>query len=282
MTISFFVVPQSVREKRHLVGPDSTDTLRGVRYLKAPAVLAAVRAHGHHPVPMWKVLNALALSEKGYGLRPVFRPERRAKRLAYWRAARELIRVKLLFRHRGWLSTKPFAVIPKQRKPRITYLRRPRTRTIIHKTSAKNPGSKGLIAEKITQSADPWLGWVPAVAWLVAKRPRHYLPKFVGKINGEKIRRGSAVRLPSGETRYVQAMVGGEIIVRPHADSAGYFEVFPVAGVVRVKNPAAVLLGGLHRGTRERPSAAKAASARLNGLMPCRPGRHRGRPRKGS
>jgi len=45
------------------------------------------------------------------------------------------------------------------------------------------------------------------------------------------------------------------------------------------RHHSAIILGSLKAGKKERPSEAKANAARRNGLMPCRAGLRRGRPR---
>ena len=136
-----FVESQEDWEKRQLVGLGSTDPLGGVKNVRSPAVLAAVLEYGGRPAPMWKIINKLAKAKKGMGLRPIFRTERRWDRMAYWRAARELIGVQLLFRQRGWLSTSPIPRTPRPRKARPAAPRSSRVRRPAVGPTAKKPGS---------------------------------------------------------------------------------------------------------------------------------------------
>jgi len=305
-------VPQAV-----LPEPAPTSTynspLRGVQNVRAPLVLDAVRAYGGKPAPMWKVFNSLAMVEKRTGHRPIYRPERRWTRLAYWRAARQLIGVGLLYRHRGLISTAPIAFKPKLRMPRPTYKRVRNFKTPVVAANAENDGSNGtdpLVGQTMqapqakltsvksdvyynqitkapveeTQSARPSLEQIRAAASLIAMRPRprrrRKLSKFTGWFQGERIRRWSLFELPTGETLPAMIVRRGYVYVkRPEGAPGPFLERLRASEVQLVKNPAAVLLGKLKFGKKERASAVKAASARLNGCKPCRPGRKRGRPK---
>jgi hypothetical protein len=359
-----FVESQEDWAKRQMVGPGSTAPLRGVKNVRAPAVMAAVLEYGGRPAPMWKILNKLAKAKKRMGLRPVFRIERRWDRLAYWRATRELIGVKLLYRHRSWLSTSPIPCTPRPWKARPAAPRSNRVQIPDIAPTAENPGSKSSQAAKSTQSARPrpevataaaglvaeqnsgfrpkpkpakylsssvgrsicqtagsngvatlrtggGAGGQPiqnklvsansvvgvgspktqsarspaeevsAAARLIAKRPRPWKRKWTGVLHGERIRRRSLVRVPGGDVLPLYTVLRGKVYIVAPESSGRRFTRYNAGEVQRIKNPAAVVLGGLKRGVTEVKSAAKAAAARANGCQPPRPGsRPRGRPRR--
>lgn len=112
-------------------------------------------------------------------------------------------------------------------------------------------------------------------------RPRRRDRKFSGRIGSHRVHQGRLVRLADGRTGQVERAIRGLVVVRiPDLDAvAGYREVVVRADDLElVRDPAAVLLGGLKRGVTERPSPRKRRTARKNGKRPCRPGRRRGRP----
>ncbi len=134
-----------------------------------------------------------------------------------------------------------------------------------------------------TQSAGPTAEQVSAAASLIAMRPRPRKRKWTGILHGERIRRRSLVRVPSGKVLPAYVVRRGKVLVIAPGGDDRVVGMFHSIDVVRVKNPEAVLLGSLKRGVRERPSAAKAEVARRNGCLPPRPGsRPRGRPRRGA
>ena len=64
-------------------------------------------------------------------------------------------------------------------------------------------------------------------------------------------------------------------------DDGTFLHVYmPTEAVVLWKHPAAVALGALKRGVKERKSTLKAATARANGSKPAGIGKVRGRPGK--
>jgi hypothetical protein len=230
--------------------------LRGVLHLRAPLVMAAVPAT--RTIPMWQTINRLAAEAL-----PEDYDQRKFYRLSYWRAVQQLLKVKLLFRHRGLIARQPIAYRP---KPRLCIVRR----NSIKKTA--------IATVKKTQSAQPSPAIVSAAAHLIAIRPRK--PRTIGVFHGESVSGNTFFRLPDGRVRPAEAIGDGKIIVCAPQGSGRDFDEYPDGDVVRVNNPWAVILGRLRRGTRERPSSRKAEAARRNGRRPCRPGKHRGRPRK--
>lgn len=108
---------------------------------------------------------------------------------------------------------------------------------------------------------------------------------WCGWLHGYHLRKGDKVILPDGRIGIVYGAARGKIIVWKERIVLGEWpaDVFDAAFIQRLKNPAAIVLGGCKRGVKERPSELKAASARRNGTCPVRPGhRSRGRPKKNS
>ena len=74
--------------------------LAGVQHPLAPELIQAVRGHGNRPVGLWRAINQLASARK-----PNTRDQGRCLCLRFWGAARELVKVGLLFRHDGLIAT---------------------------------------------------------------------------------------------------------------------------------------------------------------------------------
>ena len=93
------------------------------------------------------------------------------------------------------------------------------------------------------------------------------------------------MRLSTGESVFAFGALRGRVVFVSQPDGpigtvnglGRDWGVVPAKGVEIVRNPHAILLGRQKRGSRERPSTLKAASARRNGAKPARHGR-RGRP----
>jgi hypothetical protein len=106
--------------------------------------------------------------------------------------------------------------------------------------------------------------------------------KWTGWIGQEHFWRGRRVVLPGGQVAEVYGVVRQQVISKwhdPYSVDPLKIAVFGAGDVTVFKLPAAVALGRCKRGTRERPSTAKAATSRLNGHEPPRRGsRPRGRP----
>jgi hypothetical protein len=93
---------------------------------------------------------------------------------------------------------------------------------------------------------------------------------------------GRRVLLPDGTVGSICAIIRGQAVARwddPHCIEGARLGLFEAADLRPYRLPAAVALGKSKRGVKERPSKRKAQSARINGRMPTRPGRRRGRPR---
>lgn len=126
-----------------------------------------------------------------------------------------------------------------------------------------------------------------AAAGALARMPRKK-KKWSGWIGSTRCYRWMPIKLPNGDSvfamgarrgRVVWSRVPGELPGGIKGVDVGW-GVLPARRVKIVKNVAAVCLGSLKAGAKERPSVAKSAAARANGCMPCRPGKQRGRPRK--
>ena len=116
-----FVEPLENWAARHAYGPQADAApLRGVQHPLAGELLAAVKAQGKAPTPIWAVINALAKKNAKTKLTNDLRDNTRFWRVRYWWAAKALFRVQLLFRHRGLVATAPIAYRPKRRVPRET------------------------------------------------------------------------------------------------------------------------------------------------------------------
>ena len=270
-----------------------TPALCGVQHPLAPKVMDAIRQRGPSPVGLWKIINALAKAEN-----PDCRSQRWCWQLRFWGAVRELGKAKLLFRHGALIATRDFAYKPKARtvkrvSPSVatkvcqtagsnglmvaTAMSMEKSQLLKNKLFSSNGGV--VAAPPQSENAAPSEARISAAASLLAMRPRPRKRKWTGVLHGERVRRGTLVRVPSGHVLPADFVRRGKVYVLFPKDSDKIIDRFDVREVVRIKNPAAVLLGRLKRGVRERQSEAKAATARRNGLCPCRPGKARGRPR---
>ena len=296
-----FAEPQAVFDARRAAGPTANGVpLRGVQHPLAPKVIAYLRQGGREPITLWKTINTLTKTEKSTDREHV-----RFHRMRYWIAIRELCRAGVIFRHYHQIALADFAYKPRRKPARG--LSSP-----VRQSACENGGSNQHQAQAgqaeqtpkaattplntmemrgqdtkatpaKTECARPSPEQVSAAAGLIAMRPRirRRIRKFTGFFQGERIRRMSLFRVPTGETLPACLILRDMIyVMRPPDTTLKYIERYDASVVRRVKNPAAVLMGKLKKGQPERPSAAKAAAARRNGLMPCRPGRKRGRPRK--
>ncbi len=239
---------------------------------------------------MWKVINRLSAEA-----RPAYYKQRQFYRLSHWGAVKCLLKVKLLHRHRGLISRQSIAYRP---KPRVKVTRLKPCIEIGHSNGdlerANSPSTQPhpdeFHVDKLnkprpaeggkTESARPPATSVAAAAGLIAMLPRRPRHKWTGKFGGEWVRRYSPFRVPDGDVRPLLNIREGKVCVIAPEGSGRSIDVYRSDEVQRVKNPAAVLMGRLHKGVRERPSASKAASARANGVRPCGPGKRRGRPKK--
>lgn len=112
---------------------------------------------------------------------------------------------------------------------------------------------------------------------------RNGLRRWTGFVGSERMWVGRKVVLADGSVGRIKQIQRGVAVVRVRLDG----NEWPVAlrlpaTALRIwKSPSAVLLGGLKRGTKEKPSAKKLAACRQNGKRPAKPGsRKRGRPRR--
>jgi hypothetical protein len=110
------------------------------------------------------------------------------------------------------------------------------------------------------------------------KKPRRWTGYLA---DGSRAWFGQRVLLPNGTVGYICAVLRGQVVARwddPKCLLGVRFGLFKTPDVQRLRHPAAVLMGKSKAGITERPSERKAAAARINGRMPTRPGRRRGRP----
>lgn len=114
--------------------------------------------------------------------------------------------------------------------------------------------------------------------------PRGRRRPWTGFLRGQRIRRLSLVRLPSGEVLSAYSIRRGKVlVVLPDTPQFALriFDRYNAEQVQRHKLPEAVLMGTLKKGCVERRSLKKLRACRANGRRPVKPGsRPRGRPRK--
>lgn len=253
-------------------------------------ILDEIRGHGCYGCNPWTALNAIALEEAPKG-----HQEQRRRRLELWAKLRALLHHGALYRFgRHCISATHI-----RREPTVRRKRSSRAGSALARvshaevTAPPNHLSLNLLAanaryerKKETYSA-PGPGEVTQAARQLAGLPRG--PKrWSGMIHGRRAFRGMPVKLSTGWTVFVYGAVRGQVsysyeaggLVGNPFEAGLTWGVAPVAKVQFIKNEAAVALGRAKKGVRERKSLAKAAAARINGLMPCRPGRRRGRPPK--
>lgn len=293
-TLMIFIEPQSAYESRNAYGPQATGpTLRRVNSIRGHKMWEHMRQYGGAPVGLWKVIGALVKAEH-----PCDREDARTRAVYYLVGFRELRRAGLMYRHFGLISTQDFAYAPSQ-KWRKTLL--PAARASASQKAVSNIPSPSEISVRQqdyppqVQGAKPMLACQPAptktesarpsaengnaAARLLAMEPRPRQRKWTGEFNGQRVRRRTMFKLPNGDILPAVLILRGKVYVF-REDSDQFIERYSCSEVRPVKNPAAVLLGRLKRGKREAPSERKATTARINGAMPCRPGKRRGRPRK--
>jgi hypothetical protein len=250
-------------------------------------IVEAIRENGIYGAPVWAVLNWLAA-----GQNPTCRADARSLRLQLWQRLRRLLRAGLVFRFgRKYVTS--------VKLPRLTVRRSRPSRAGSTVEKAGDAGSRpvlkpisfNLSGDSCAHISNPRhdtktetvVSFEQAsdagrsLARLRRRQPR----RWTGWLHGEHCWRGRLVGLPNGEVAPVIWCCRGRVLLRNILD-------FPVTewlkwGALRehdvalVKHPAAVALGRMKRGVRERRSSLKAATARDNGRMPARRGR-RGRP----
>lgn len=122
-----------------------------------------------------------------------------------------------------------------------------------------------------------------SAAQTLASLPRGVKPKrkLSGFVQGVRVYRDQPILLADGSRAFALGARRGQLIFFcdiPHLMEPGRWGVVPAATVTLLKNEAAVALGRAKRGRKERTSALKVQTARMNGRCPCRRGT-RGRPR---
>lgn len=285
--ITFIIAPPTAPQVSLL-------TQSGILHPLAGEVLNAMRQHRPEPTSLWGFINKLAAAHH-----PDHRARHRCWRLRYWGAIRELCRARLLFRHADLIATCDFAYKPKPRSPKIVASSVGSLSTKLTGSNAGEPAAEnsanfsqplgtklvdnesGAVANKAkTKSARPSPRAIGAAASLLAMRPRSRRRKWTGALDGERIRRGTPIRLPNGDVVPTFAVLRGKVFVIAPEDSDRFLDRFDASQVHQIKNPAAVLLGAQKAGVKEQPSIRKQVAARANGCLPPREGsRPRGRPR---
>ena len=270
-----------------------TPPLRGVLHPLAQHVIDALRRHGPEPTGLWSLLNSLTSARKPQG-----RDHVRFLSLRFWVALRELLRVKLVFRHGARIALADFPS-----RPRSTIRPAPSTRTRRRKQTDSNthrPDSNATVncghpveCKQIpgfrimptcmsqTESVAPTPADIQAAARTLAGSPRNKKSPWTGYLNGERLKRGWLVRVPTGEVLPAYLVRRSKVLVTlpdTPQHSGRIFERYPASSVTRVKLPAAQLLGRRKAGVKEKPSLRKKESARRNGTRPCRPGKRLGHP----
>lgn len=256
--------------------------------------MQVMRERGPAPIALWKLVNSLSDAR-----RPDSRARRRCWRLRYWGACRELRKAGFLYRHRGLIATRDFAFKPKSKTAKSLS-------PSVAKTTCQTAGSNAVVtvtekgmgqgqlihnelssssggviaAPPKSENAKPTAEQIGAAASLLAMRPRPRKRKWTGVLHGQRLRRRTPVEVPNGDVLAAFAIRRGKVFVFAPEGSGRFFDRYDASEVRRIKNPAAVVMGSLKRGVRERRSALKAAAARANGRQPPRAGRRRGRPLK--
>lgn len=252
------------------------------------------------PVKLWPILNLVAED-----LSPRSRAEGREVRMKLWHKVRRLIGLGLIFRvGRNSVAT----VKPKAKPP--TRRVRCRKRTVTQSTTARavsenirpnlqeaahhnlpsgpqvvienrpaiTPGKKEDGCESV-----PAPELVTNAARALAALPRRPARRWSGWIGPVRSYRDMPILLPKGRPAWVFGAQRNKVIVTLDKGRllgtltpGQRWGVLPSTAIRFVKNENAIVLGSRKRGTRERPSALKAAADRRNGSIPAR--RRRGRP----
>jgi hypothetical protein len=114
--------------------------------------------------------------------------------------------------------------------------------------------------------------------------PKRQRRRWTGWIGDEHFWRGRRVILPNGVVAEVYGIQRGQAAVRwtdPLWIEGVRHDVVPVDEMIVYKHPAAVVLGKLKCGCKEKLSQRKQITCRSNGARPVRAGhRARGRPRR--
>jgi len=275
-------------------------SLAGIEHPLAGEVLNAVRQHGAKPVPLWRLINSLAVARQ-----PDYRARLRCWRLRYWGALLELLRAKLLWRHGDLICSRDFAIHPKPGLRRRCYPGHSSGQaplsSCVGASNSKTSGSNAVVTPAKTsgsgvqaletqivgtnykpptsarepKSAVPTATEISAAARSLARLRRTQPRKWTGWLHGEHCWRGRLVVLPGGEAAPLIWCGRKRILLQNIHDLP--FREWLLWGARREKevklfrHPSAVALGRMKRGVRERKSEAKARAARLNGLRGGRP-----------
>ncbi len=249
------------------------------------------------PVKTWSLLNMLAGEQS-----PKSRAEGRELRLNLLHRLKRLRKLQLIHGlGRNEISIQPPALFPTKRRKQSV-----KRRSVIRGVSA-------VIAERHAQQPEmeypfganviggiepPFLAadgpaksesvatsaQASEAGRTLAKMPRKQVRKLTGFLHGEHCWRRRQVVLPNGEVTEVYWANRGRVLLVDANDLPYRSWLLRVARWERdvrlYRNPAAALLGSLKKSVREIKSDKKAQAARANGIMPCAPGRRRGRPKR--
>jgi len=289
------------------------DSLRraGIEHPLAKEVLNAIRQRSPKPVRLWRIINALAKSHQ-----PESRDHRRYWCLRFWGAVRVLLEAKFLYRHYCFISAQDFRLSPRRRtrkcyRPQIWRATEQRNQSVVESQCEMAGSNLGLrtsklaasrdqtddgprlnakqrtlsIAQKTQSAASPEM--ISAAAQQLAKLPRDK-KRWSGWIGDTRCYRNMPIRLADGRQVFALGALRGKIIytsqpngpIRVVATLGTGWDRVSASEVKIIKNQAAQTMGQLKRGVNERKSDLKRRSAQANGRLPCRPGKHRGRPRR--
>lgn len=113
--------------------------------------------------------------------------------------------------------------------------------------------------------------------------PKRRRKRWTGWLDGTHFWHGRKAVLPGGQVVVVEGVLRGEALVSwddPLWLEGIRHQVVRIEDLSVYKTPAAIWLGKLKSGCKERKSEVKAAASRRNGCSPCRDGKRRGKPAK--
>jgi hypothetical protein len=261
------------------------------------------------PLPIMTLLNRVT--------RKLARPTRRQHRAAKWAILKRittLMQQGRLRRFRRTLVCLPGYELPSQVPANVLNVlskrresTRARQRKKNHASTLFAPGSAPTVDLQPLKKPNafqppvflpirpsPSPGEISQAALALAHLPRK-AKKWSGWLNAKvRVYRNQRVALRSGEqdsalnTAYVFGVLGGRLVFtrEPNGPAGDPDVVGKSWGVIRCgnvlipKSPAAIVLGGLKRGRKEKFSTIKQFTCRENGSKPCSPGKRRGRPRQ--
>jgi hypothetical protein len=121
-------------------------------------------------------------------------------------------------------------------------------------------------------------------AHTLGARPRGRRKRWTGWLSDrEHAWRGRKVVAPGSQVGHVVVALRGQVLVEwddPFWIEGRRRAVYRADQIRVFKDPAAILLGSMKSGVREKPSARKRESCMHNGRRPCARGKRRGRPPK--